>query len=149
MPKRKKGNPPLWSVPRITDPRYPGWTVRITELRAAGTLYACYRRDGRQRMSSLKLTRKDLGNTAKAQKEKACAIGRGRDPFGGRRGEGCVSHSRRPPLPQPIQWRRGGSVRLSFLKLRPLRGAVGVARDATRARKMLGARKSPVRWVGF
>ena len=74
MAKRKKGNPPLWSVPRITDPRYPGLTVRITELSAGGTLYAVHRRDGRQRMASLKLTRKDLGKTARAQKEQACAL---------------------------------------------------------------------------
>ena len=48
--------------------------MRITELRSGGTLYACYRRDGKQTMRSLKLTRKDLGNTAKAQKERARAI---------------------------------------------------------------------------
>ncbi len=75
MPKRKKGNAPLWSVPRISDPRFPGWTVRITELTGGGgMLYACFRRDGKQVMRSLKLRRKDLGKTAKAQREKARAI---------------------------------------------------------------------------
>ncbi len=73
MPKRKKGNSPLWSVPRIQDPRYPGLTVRITELRAGGVLYACFRRDGKQTMRSLKRTRKDLGSTAKKQQEEARA----------------------------------------------------------------------------
>ena len=73
MPKRKKGNAPLWSVPRIQDPRYPEWTVRITELRAGGTLYACYRIDGRPLMRSLKVTRRGLGS-AKVQEKKAHAM---------------------------------------------------------------------------
>ena len=74
MPKRKKGNRALWSVPRITDPRYPGLTVRVTELSAGGTLYAVHRSGGRQRMASLKRTRRDLGNTVKKQRAKARAI---------------------------------------------------------------------------
>ena len=43
MPKRKRGNKPLWSVPRIQDPRYPKLTVRVTELSSGGTLYAVHR----------------------------------------------------------------------------------------------------------
>lgn len=74
MPKRKKGNPPLWSVPRVQDPRYAGWTVRVSELRSGGTLYACFRQGGRPKMRSLKLRRKDLGSTAKEQKARARAI---------------------------------------------------------------------------
>ena len=74
MPKRKKGNPPLWSVPRVQDPRYAGWTVRVSELRSGGMLYACFRQGGRPKMRSLKLRRKDLGSTAKEQKARARAI---------------------------------------------------------------------------
>ena len=74
MPKRKRGNPALWSVARVRDPRYVGLTVRITELRSGGVLFACFRKDGRQKMKSLKLRRRDLGSTAKAQREKARAI---------------------------------------------------------------------------
>ena len=72
--KRKKGNAALWSVPRVRDPRFPGWTVRVTELRSGGTLYACFRRDGKQTMRSLGVTRKDLGSTAKKQQDKARAL---------------------------------------------------------------------------
>lgn len=70
MPKRLKGNAALWSISRITDARYPGRVVRVTELTTNGVLYLCYRQDGKQRMRSLKRRRKDLGSTARAQKEK-------------------------------------------------------------------------------
>ena len=74
MPKRKKGNPPLWSVPRIRDPRYPGWTVRVTELKGEGVLYVVYMKEGKQKMASLRRTRHDLGRTAKAQEQTAHAL---------------------------------------------------------------------------
>lgn len=66
--KRKK----LWSVPRIRDPRHPGYTVRITELGPGGRLYAVWMENGRQVMRSLKgVVRADLGADEKAQEAQA------------------------------------------------------------------------------
>lgn len=70
MQKKKK----LWSVPRITDARFPGYTMRIAELKGGGTLYAIHMMDGKQKMRSLQRTRADLGSTDKKQQEKARAI---------------------------------------------------------------------------
>ena len=71
MMQRKKK---LWSVPRITDARFPGYTLRIAELKGGGTLYAIHMMDGKQKMRSLKCTRADLGGTDRKQQEKARAI---------------------------------------------------------------------------
>jgi integrase len=70
---RSKRRRKLWSVARIGDPRYPGIRVRITELAPGGTLYAVRMVDGKQRMASLKCTRKELGATATEQIEEAKA----------------------------------------------------------------------------
>lgn len=51
--KCKKGNSPLWSVTRIRDPRYPGITLRITEIARTDHLYVARMVDGKQRVSVL------------------------------------------------------------------------------------------------
>ena len=51
MPKKRK----LWSVARITDPRFPGVTLRVTELTRGGKLYYVYMKNGRQKMKCLQL----------------------------------------------------------------------------------------------
>ncbi len=71
MGKRRK----LWSIPRITDPRYPGHTMRITELRRGGNLYAVRMVGGKQKMTSLKRTRADLGATDTEQDAAARTLG--------------------------------------------------------------------------
>ena len=70
MPKLKAGNQHLWKVKRITDPRFPGIVMRISELKHDGVLYYIYK----GMMRSLKCTRKDLGRTAKQQRAKAEAL---------------------------------------------------------------------------
>jgi hypothetical protein len=72
MPKRRKKT---WSIPRITDPRYPGFCVRIAELQRGGSLYAIRMVDGKQKMTSLRRSRADLGTTDKEQEEAARALG--------------------------------------------------------------------------
>ena len=67
---REKKKRKLWSLPRITDPRYPGFLVRITELEPGGNLYVVRMVDGKQRMASLKAPRKDFGPT-KDEQERA------------------------------------------------------------------------------
>lgn len=67
--KRQK----LWSITRIKDPRYPGFTVRITELTPGGILYAIRIVEGKQRYTSLKVTRAGLGSTNKEQESEARA----------------------------------------------------------------------------
>lgn len=70
MAKRRK----LWSVVRITDPRFPACMIRITELSRGGNLYAVRMLGGSQRMTSLKITRADLGVTDKEQEAAARAL---------------------------------------------------------------------------
>ncbi len=67
MTKRRQQ---LWSVPRIKDPRYPGYMLRVTELSKGGKLYAVRMVDGRQKMVSLGCTRAELGS---AEKEREAA----------------------------------------------------------------------------
>lgn len=73
MPRKKKHHR-LWSISRITDPRYPTYTVRITELERGGKLYAVRMVGGKQKMACLHRCRADLGPTAKAQEQKARAL---------------------------------------------------------------------------
>ncbi len=69
MPKKKR----TWSVPRITHPKYPQFLLRITELKAGGPLYAVRMVDGKQKMTSLRCIRADLGRTTKEQERLARA----------------------------------------------------------------------------
>ena len=70
MTRKKKGK--VWSVHRIRHPKYPGYTVRVAEYpRPGGTLYAFRWIDGRQRMTSLKCRRVDLGKTPTVQEREA------------------------------------------------------------------------------
>ena len=56
--KRRK----TWSVPRITDPNFPGLTIRVGELNKGAMLYVIWKWKGKlQEMRSLKRTRTDLG----------------------------------------------------------------------------------------
>ena len=70
--KKKRGT---WGVPRVQHPKFPGFTVRITELKAGGNLYVIRMVNGKQKMTSLKRTRADLGHTTKAQEQAARALG--------------------------------------------------------------------------
>ena len=71
--KRRK----TWSVPRITDPNYPGLTVRVGELNKGAMLYVIWVWKGKlQKMRSLERTRTDLGVTEKEQKDAAEAEAR-------------------------------------------------------------------------
>lgn len=74
--KRKKGNPKLWSVTHIRDPRYPHIQVRITELRGTPFLYLGRQLEGKPRYAVLepKVTRASLGSTAKEQEQRARAL---------------------------------------------------------------------------
>ncbi|MGH8646758.1 MAG: hypothetical protein ACREX4_20780, partial [Gammaproteobacteria bacterium] len=75
MSKKKKPKRTTWSVSRISDPRFPGLVVRVTELRAGGgTLYLARMVNGKQQITSLKKTRTDLGATAKEQEDAARAL---------------------------------------------------------------------------
>lgn len=71
---RKKNKNRLWSVTRIKDPRYPGYTIRITEFTPGGNLYAVRVVNGRQKGPSLGRTRADLGATAREQETAARAL---------------------------------------------------------------------------
>lgn len=72
--KRKRNKSKLWSVPRITHPRY-DFVLRVTELTRGGNLYVVRMVDGRQRMTVLdpRVTRLDLGSNEKTQRAGACA----------------------------------------------------------------------------
>ncbi|MGH7604181.1 MAG: tyrosine-type recombinase/integrase [Gemmatimonadaceae bacterium] len=65
-----------WSVKRITDDRYPGYTVRIGEYAPAGTLHVFQWIDGKQRSRSVEKTRADLGSNPKEQERQARILGR-------------------------------------------------------------------------
>lgn len=69
--RRKKK---LWSVPRIKDPRFPGFTVRVTELVPGGPLYYVRTVAGKQRMASLGITRAALGSDGREQENRARAL---------------------------------------------------------------------------
>jgi integrase len=71
MSTRRKKRRITWSVPRITDPRFPGMVYRVGELDAGGSLYLFWMEDGRQRMRSLRHKRADLGTDAKEQERQA------------------------------------------------------------------------------
>jgi integrase len=65
-----------WSVPRIRDPRFPGFQLRITELVHDGPLYYARQINGKPVFKKLQpeVTRKSLGTDAK---RKAVAIAMG------------------------------------------------------------------------
>jgi hypothetical protein len=65
-----------WSVPRIRDPRFPGFQLRITELERDGPLYYVRQINGRPVFKKLRpeVTRKSLGADAK-RKTIAIAMG--------------------------------------------------------------------------
>ena len=71
---RKKKRNKLWSLARISDARFPGLIMRITELTPGKKLYAVHQVNGKQRMRCLQCTRASLGSTAKEQDRKARAI---------------------------------------------------------------------------
>ena len=71
MRKKKRK---LWSVPRIQHPKYPGFTVRISELSPGRNVYAVRMVNGRQKMTSLRRTRADLGKDDKTQERAARAL---------------------------------------------------------------------------
>jgi integrase len=77
MPRRKGSRRRTWGVSRITDPRYPGLTARVAELRRGeDTLYLVWKWKGkRQQMRSLQQTHVDLGATEKEQLAAARALG--------------------------------------------------------------------------
>lgn len=77
--KRKKGNAALWSVTRVSDPRYPGILIRITELKHDGPLFYARQVNGRPEYHKLdpEVTRQSLGATTKEQRRKAEAIALG------------------------------------------------------------------------
>jgi hypothetical protein len=66
----------IWSVPRIRDPRFPGFQLRITELVHDGPLYYARQINGKPVFKKLspETTRKSLGTDAK---RKAVAIAMG------------------------------------------------------------------------
>lgn len=74
--KRKKGNPRLWSVTHIRDPRYPHIQVCITELRGSPFLYLGRQLNGKPKYVVLqpKVTRASLGSTPKEQVQQAEAL---------------------------------------------------------------------------
>lgn len=75
MPKHRRARH-TWRVPRITDPRFPGLTVRVAEVTKGGALYVFWKRKGAlQKMRSLQRTRADLGATEKEQRDAARTIG--------------------------------------------------------------------------
>ena len=72
--KKTKRKRKLWSVTRISDPRFPGIMLRVAELRPGENLYAIRMLPGdKQRMRSLRVTRRELGATAKEQEDAARA----------------------------------------------------------------------------
>lgn len=70
MSKRRKKRT-TWGVSRITDPRFPGLTLRVTELKTGGNLYLVQMVDGKQQMTSLKIKRADLGEGDGEQERQA------------------------------------------------------------------------------
>jgi len=70
---RKKSK--LWSVTRISDPRYPDLTIRITETRPDGNLAVVRQVDGKQRMRSLRKRRTLFGATDAEQRKAVRALG--------------------------------------------------------------------------
>ncbi len=75
--KRKKGHKPLRSVTRIRDPRHPGISIRITELKTDGPLFAARQVGGRPRYQKLapEVTWISLGQTNKERVAQATALG--------------------------------------------------------------------------
>jgi integrase len=73
MAETTKRRKTLWSIARIGDPRYPHFRLRITELNPDGMLYVVRMIDGKQRMSSLRCRRSELGSTPKEQEDAARA----------------------------------------------------------------------------
>jgi len=73
-PRRKQ----TWGVRRITQQdKYPGLTVRVTEVVKGGTLHVIWKRTGQlQKQRALGRTRADLGGTEKEQHDAAVTIGR-------------------------------------------------------------------------
>src|SRR5207249_9238173 len=71
--KRQKGNPSLRSVTRIRDVRHPGISIRITELKHDGPLFAARQVNGKPRYQKLtpEVTWVSLGDTNKARVAKA------------------------------------------------------------------------------
>lgn len=78
--KRKKGQPSLRSVTHVRDPRYPGISLRITELRRDGALFAARQvfKDGRLRPKYVKIkpevTWVSLGSTNRERIDRATAL---------------------------------------------------------------------------
>src|SRR5437870_13005305 len=74
--ERKKGNPSLRSVTRIRDPRFPGISIRVTELKRDGPLFAARQVNGRPRYQKLapEVTWISLGATNKERVAKATAL---------------------------------------------------------------------------
>src|SRR6059036_3773183 len=75
--ERKKGNPSLRSVTRIRDPRFPGISIRITELKRDGPLFAARQVNGKPRYQKIapEVTWISLGKTEKERKQEAEALG--------------------------------------------------------------------------
>ncbi len=75
--KRKNGNPSLRSVTRIRDVRHPGISIRITELKRDGPLFAARQVNGRPRYQKLAPERTwiSLGSTNKERVAEAEALG--------------------------------------------------------------------------
>src|SRR5437773_4080489 len=75
--KRQKGNPSLRSVTRIRDVRHPGISIRITELKHDGPLFAARQVNGRPRYQKLapEVTWVSLGDTNKKRVAEAEALG--------------------------------------------------------------------------
>jgi|GEM_PF-3540920 len=76
--KRRRHGGSAWSVTHIRRwSEYPGLTLRVAELKPAGTLQLFWKRTGQlQKSRSLQRTRADLGATPKEQREAAISIAR-------------------------------------------------------------------------
>ena len=72
MPRKTKR---LWSVPRITHHKYPGFLVRTGEYTPAGKLHAFRWVDGKQVSRKTGKRRMDLGSTPRAQVRAATELG--------------------------------------------------------------------------
>jgi integrase len=97
--KRHRRRKQTWGVSRIKDPRYPGLTVRVTEVVKGGMLYVIWKKKGElQKTRSLQRRRADLGVTEKEQHDAARTIGLDFLPeivkLDKERGQ--------PPLPKPV-----------------------------------------------
>lgn len=75
MTKKKRTKRKLWSVARIRHPRYPGYSLRITELKKGGDLYVVSMVEGKQKMKLLRprCTRLSLGSNEPDRQREACA----------------------------------------------------------------------------